>query len=113
MLILIANSIAYSQPINIPVESKKEIVSTLEAYPVVLAELDAADQLIKNQKLIILNLEKQIFEYSKLVDNKDAQILNSKDKNRLSEKEIKRLKRRNTRNVIFGGAAIIGFILIK
>ena len=104
---------AYSQPTGIPLETKKEIVKTLESYPIVLQELNIANALIENQKSVINNLELQIEQHKALESNLTNQVVNLKEQGGLHEKELKRLRRKNNKTLILGMLVITSVVLVK
>lgn len=110
---LLLNSIAYSQITCIPETTKREIVITLESYPIVLNELNAANNIIDSQNALIVDLKQQIENYIKLTSIKDAQLTNFNEQKQAYEKQLKRSKRRNTRNLILGGGALLGVLILS
>lgn len=110
IIILLVSSTAYSQTIDIPEETKREIIITLESYPVVLQELNVAKQLIETQKDIINTLNKEIEQLGKLIQNKDSQIANLQSQKSSYRLENKRLKRKKNKTLVVAGA--LGAFLI-
>ena len=113
IIIVLTNWIAYSQTISIPEESKREIVITLESYPIVLKELDAANNIIDSQNTLIVDLKQQIENYIELNSIKDAQIINFNEQKQVYTKQIKKLNRKKNSTLIIGGAVLIGVLIIK
>ena len=110
ILTLLLNLTAYSQVIS--TQTKKEIVTTLERYPIVLKELKVCDSIVIKQNTLIQGLESQISQYETLVTNKNIQIQGFEQQKKLYKKELKRSKNRNTRNLILGGGALLGVLLL-
>ena len=95
MIIALVSSTAYSQPTSIPEVTKREIITTLESYPVVLRELEVANVLLESQKAIIAHLNNQIKQHNALMDNKNLQIGNLHNQKYEYATEVKRLKKKN------------------
>lgn len=85
---------------------------TLEAYPVVLKELDLANQLVDSQKKAIELLNKEIEQHVLLSENKNSQLSNVKSERDIYKSENKQLKKENKFLKVLGGAAVIGAFVL-
>lgn len=112
------NSTAYSQTINIPKETKKEIVKTLVAYPVALKRINILDELLVKANERIVLLEKKVEVKDEVIKKKNEEIgvwsnINGKSEaqNKLLKKQLKNSRLGQLKIVGIGGA-ILGVILI-
>ena len=113
MTILLVSLTVYSQPTNIPDSTKRELVITLESYPIVLRELDVANQLIENQQLTIEKLQLQIVQHNLLVKTKNSQIKNLEEQIEVHTIEVKKLKRKSTTLILGGGIIVTTLIVLS
>ena len=65
---------AQSEPINIPLETKKEIVLTLKMYPIILKERDLLIVKTELQEEIIIGLKNRIAIKDEIIDNRNEVI---------------------------------------
>lgn len=100
--------IAQSERINVPLETKQDIVSTLQAYPLVLQELKVTEQALdlcneirQQDNLIIENKDKQI-------TNLELQVKNVETQNTLLKKQIRRVRNK----FIIGGGVLVGILIL-
>lgn len=64
-------STVFSQTINIPLETKREIVKTLEAYPLALDEIDLLEEIVDEQQEIIAFLNSKVKTKDDIIGKKD------------------------------------------
>lgn len=106
-------SIAQSETINIPRETKEEVVSTLLSYPIVLHELDLTKELLKIQKSLNDILTEQNTTQRKQI--KILQDLNSKSNTQIDllKKQLRSKKKDWLTPVLIGaiGGIVIGISL--
>ena len=106
-------SIAQLETINIPIETKIEVVKTLTAYPFLVNEIDLTNDLLNSSKKINGFLESQLIVKDEIIKNNLLSIEALKEEKKLFEKQLKKQK---LKSVKIGGLAvmtIITLILIK
>ena len=110
---MIMSSTAYSQITGISREQKKEIVSTLQQYPIVVRELELTKNLL-NQSVL---KNEVLVSQNKSLKVKNENLL---QRNELSEKQLEVYRRRqdipNTptgdRLLLFGSGVGVGTLII-
>lgn len=103
---MMLNLTAYSQITGIPKETKQEIVSTLEAYPIALQEIE-----------ILLQVNKELIELTKESENKISiykEIFKSQQEeieNLIQQKKEykKKLEKKSSYGFIYGQVNLNGF----
>ena len=102
------NSTAYCQRINIPLEQKIEVVSTLQSYKPIIKELDLTNQLL-------LSCKELNSIYSQQIDLKDSQISDYKAQisNFNEQKDLlaTQIKKERLKGYVTAGVGIIGVIV--
>lgn len=89
-------SIAQSEPINIPIETKREVVKALKMLPIVMEERDLLEEIVDAQQEVIVFLE----ERNRLKDEetkKQGQIIDLlMEESNLYARELNRANNKNS-----------------
>lgn len=96
--------IGQSERINVPLETKKEVVLTLLEYPLVVKELNIKDQLLGKCNEIRTIQELEIDSRDKQINNLNLQIDNLERQKKLFKKQ---LKHKSNQLLGIGGVGIL------
>lgn len=105
--------IAQSEPINISIEQKIEVVKTLISYPIVLNELYITEKLAESCNKIVSLQDYQLQNKDNQIDLLKHQITNLEQQKKLFDTQLKKSKNSQLKLILLGSAAVITTILIK
>lgn len=97
---------AQSEPINIPLETKIEVVKTLVSYPLVLDELLLTEQLLESKTKLNTFLEVEVSKQSQIIANLEKS-------NDLLKKQLQKQKLKGLKIAGVGVLAIVGAFILK
>ena len=107
------NLTAQLDRINIPIEQKIEVVSTLVAYPILLEELTVTEQLVESCNKIVSLQETQLKTKDNQINLLKSQISNLEQQKKLFDTQLRKSKNNQLKLIGIGLATVVTTILIK
>ena len=103
-------SIAQSETINIPLETKIEVVKTLVSYPLLIKEIDLTNNLLESSQKINVLLQSQLDTKDEIIKNNLLSIKALEEEKKLFKTQLKKQKLKSVKIGVLG-LLIIGTIL--
>ena len=99
--------------INLPLETKRELVKIITAQPLLLDKIDLQNQIINNANNLNANLQNQLNNREQLITNLELQIKALEKEKKLFNTQLKKQKLKSVKVGALGLIALITVLIVN